>query len=310
VTASAHRAKSATAGSRRRDVAVPFAIATLIWGSTWLAIKFQLGTVAPEVSVVYRFALASLLLFAWCRATRRPLALTGKAHALAVAQGALTFGFNYVAVYWAEQYVASGLVAVVFSTVVFMTPVAMRIGYGTPISSSSFVAAAMGVAGVSLLFLPELAVVGEGGAVAKGIGWALVATTLAACGSVVVVRQNRAGVGLLPGTAWGMLYGSLWAAVVAAIAGAAWTFDTGAAYVLSLGYLAVFGSVMAFLAYFTLLRRVGPGPASFTGVSTPVLAMVLSTLFEGYRWNGWAILGVALAVGGNILALRGARPRK
>jgi drug/metabolite transporter (DMT)-like permease len=291
----------------RYEVAALFLVPTLIWGSTWLAIKFQLGTVAAEVSVAYRFALASFVLFAWCRATRRRVALPAKDHVFAVAQGAFTFGFNYVAVYWAEQYVASGLVAVVFSTVVFMTPLATRVAYGTPITARSLVAAVLGVAGVALLFLPELAAVGEGGAVAKGIGWALAATALAACGSVVAVRNNRKGVRLLPATAWGMLYGSVLAAGVATILGARWTFDAQLPYVLSLAYLAVFGSVVAFLAYFTLLGRVGAGPSSFVGVSTPVLAMLLSTLFEGYRWDAVAILGVVLAVAGNVLALASSR---
>ncbi len=293
-----------TAGRTLRQSAVAlFALATLIWGSTWLAIKFQLGVVAPEASVAYRFALASLLLFGWCHATRRPIALSARDHGFAVAQGALTFGFNYVAVYWAEQHVASGLVAVVFSTVVFMTPLAMWAAYRAPLTLRSLVAAALGVTGVALLFLPEISQVGEGGSAAKGIGWALLATALAATGSIVVVRNNRAGVGLLSGTAWGMLYGAAWAAAVTTALGAAWTFDARLPYVLSLAYLTLFGSVVAFLAYFTLLRLIGPGPSSFTGVSTPVLAMLLSTFFEGYRWDAWAALGVVLAVAGNVLAL-------
>jgi len=291
----------------RFAVVALFAVATLVWGSTWLAIKFQLGTVAPEVSVVYRFALAALLLFAWCRATRRRTGLSPRDHAFAAAQGAFTFGFNYLAIYFAEQYVASGLVAVVFSTVVFMTPVATRVAYGTPMTAASLVAAALGVAGVALLFRPELATVGEGGAVARGIAWALAGTVLSACGSVIAVRNHRAGVHLVPTTAWGMLYGAAWSALVALALGVRWSFDASLPYVLSLGYLAVFGSVVAFLAYFTLLGRVGAGTASFTGVSTPVIAMLLSTLFEGYRWDGWAVVGVLLAIAGNVLALRAGR---
>jgi drug/metabolite transporter (DMT)-like permease len=286
--------------------AVPalFLTATVIWGSTWLAIKSQLGVVPAEVSVVYRFALASALLLGACLLAGRPLRLSPRHHAYVAAQGSLTFGFNYVAVYWAEQHVTSGLVAVVFSTVVFMTPIGMRLAFGTRLSPRTFVAATLGVAGVALLFLPELRQIGEGGSIASGVGWALFATALAASGNLFAVRNNRAGIGILPGTAWGMLYGALCAAATATVRGAPWLVDLRPSYVLSLGYLTVFGSIVAFLAYFTLLKRIGAGPSSYVGVSTPVLAMLFSTLFESYRWDAWALLGVVLAVAGNVLALR------
>lgn len=292
----------------RRGVLVLFALATAIWGSTWLVITYQLGQVAPELSVAYRFALASVLLFLWCLGRGHATRLSAGEHGFVVLQGALMFGFNYVAVYQAERYVASGLVAVVFSTIVFMMPVAMRIAFGTPLARRSLAAAALGVAGIAMLFLPELGRVGDGGSVTLGVGFALLATTMAAAGNVVVVRNNRAGIPTLAGTAWGMLYGAAWAALTATALGREWTFDAGPAYVASLAYLALLGSVVAFLAYFALLKRAGPGPSSFTGVSTPVVAMLLSTAFEGYVWTGWAIAGVVLAVAGNVLALAARKP--
>lgn len=115
-----------------------FLTATLIWGSTWLAITWQLGVVPPEVSVAYRFCLASLLLAGWCLAFKRSLIFTGRDHAFLVAQGVLFYGLNYVGVYWAERHVASGLVAVVFATIVFMNPIAMRLVYGTPLTARTF----------------------------------------------------------------------------------------------------------------------------------------------------------------------------
>ena len=130
---------------------------------------------------------------------------------------------------------------------------------------------------------------------------------LASAGNFAAVRNQRNGVALLPGIAWGMSYGALTAAVVASLHGVHWSFDTSARYVLSMVYLAVFGSVIAFAAYLTLLRRIGPGPAGYVGVATPVLAMAISTLFEGYRWTSFGVLGVALAIAGNWLALRPAR---
>jgi drug/metabolite transporter (DMT)-like permease len=280
----------------------------LIWGSTWLAITFQLGSVAPEVSVAYRFGAAAILLAAWCAATGRSLRFSGRDHRILAAQGLLMFGANYVAVYQAERYAPSGLVAVLFSTIVFMNPVGMRLAFGAPLHARTFVAAALGVAGVALLFVPELREAGQGGEAALGVAFGLGATLLACGGNLIAVRNHHVGLPVFEGTAWGMAYGAAVAALLATLLGVPWTFDARPAYVLSLLYLSVFGSIAAFGAYLTLLKHVGAGPAAFVGVATPVVAMALSTLFEGYRWTWIAGLGVVLAVAGNWLALRAARP--
>jgi len=281
-----------------------FAVCTAIWGSTWLAITFQLGTVAPEVSVVYRFGLAAVLIAAGCLATGRSLVFDARMHARLALWGAMYFGLNYVAVYYAERYVASGLVAVVFSATVFTSAVGMRVFFRAPLTARMVVAATLGCAGIALLFLPELAKMRTEGPAALGIAFALASLLLATGGNLIAVRNQRDGLPLLPSTAWGMAWGTGFAALVAVATGATWTFDARPAYVLSLAYLAVFGSIVAFTAYLTLLKQVGAGPASYVGVSTPVVAMLLSTVVEGYRWNGYAILGVVLAVAGNVLALR------
>jgi drug/metabolite transporter (DMT)-like permease len=281
-----------------------FAIASAIWGSTWLAITFQLRSVAPELSVAYRFAIASAIVAAWCVAIRQPLSFPRREHLWLAALGATFFGLNYVGVYWAERYIASGLVAVVFSTIVFMSPVGMRLFFGEALTVRMLAAAGMGVTGVALLFLPELSAARQGGSAALGIGIALLATVFATFGNLIAVRNHRAGLPTLPATAWGMLYGSLVAFAFATLTGVPWTFERTPGYVLSLAYLAVFGSVFAFAAYLTLLARVGAGPASFVGVATPVIALVLSTLFEGYRWTWVGGVGLVLAVLGNGLALR------
>jgi drug/metabolite transporter (DMT)-like permease len=292
------------------NVSVPilFLIPTLIWGSTWLAITFQLGTVAPEVSVCYRFALASSMLAAWCMLTGRSLRFSLRNHAYLAGLGVLMMGFNYIWIYRAEQHITSGLVAVLFSTLVFMSPIAMRLAFGTPLRAMTFVAAIFGVTGVALLFVPELSIAQQGGAVALGVGLTLAATASCAAGNLVAVRNHRAGMATLPATAWGLGYGSLLAAAVTISQGTPWTFDARLPYVLSLAYLALFGSVIAFGVYFTLLNRVGAGPASYTTVATPIIAMLMSTLFEGYRWTGTAGLGVVLAVFGVWLSLRQPAP--
>jgi drug/metabolite transporter (DMT)-like permease len=281
-----------------------FLIPTLIWGSTWLVILWQLGDVAPEVSVCYRFALAALILAAWCMATGRSLRFSARNHLFLAALGMLNMGFNYVWIYHAERHLTSGLVAVLFATLVFMSPLAMRMAFGTPLRPRMLVAATIGMTGVALLFLPELGQATQGGTVTLGIVLTLAATASCAAGNAVALRNHRAGLATLPATAWGLAYGSLLAAVMAIIQGAPWTFDARLPYVLSLLYLALFGSVIAFATYFTLLNRVGAAVAAYTTVTTPVVAMLLSTLFEGYRWTGIAVLGVLLAAFGNWLALR------
>ena len=286
-----------------------FAIATLIWGSTWLAITFQLGSVAPEVSVVYRFALAAAILFAWCRLRGRPLRFPFRTHLLLAAQGATLFGLNYVGVYVAERYVASGLVAVAFSTLVFLVPIGSWLVYRTPIPPRVALGALVGVAGIASLFLPELLAATAGGATALGVGYALGSTVIAAAGNLVTVRLQQQKTPVMSGTAWGMGYGALTAAAVAWIGGTRWTFDWGPAYVVSLVYLAVFGSIVAFGAYFKLIERIGADRASFTAVVIPVVAMGLSTVFEDYRWTVTAAIGAALALAGNYLALTASRRR-
>jgi len=155
-----------------------------------------------------------------------------------------------------------------------------------------------------LLFLPELTQARGGGAVAYGVAIGLGATIIASGGNLIAQRNQRAGIPTLAGNAWGMAYGALAAALAALLQGVEWTFDMRAGYLVSLAYLALFGSVIAFGAYLTLLKRIGAARAAYTAVTTPVIALALSTLFEGYRWTSVGALGVVLAMAGNWLALR------
>jgi len=278
-----------------------FSIATLIWGSTWLAITFQLGSVAAEASVVYRFALAALMLAAWCLATGRSLRFPAAQHAWLASQGALLFGLNYLCVYWAEQHIASGLVAVLFSLIVFLNLVGVRVFFATPVNRRTVLGAALGVTGVTLLFWRELA--GMQTDALRGILFGLAATVFASGGNLLAVRNQRRGIPLLPGVAWGMTYGTLTIAIVAALNDIVWTFDPRPGYVLSLLYLAAFGSVIAFAAYLTLLGKIGAARAGYVGVAVPVVALLLSTVFEHYEWTLPALAGAALCIAGNVLVL-------
>ena len=282
-----------------------FALCTAIWGSTWLVITFQLGVVAPEVSVVWRFGLAAVTLALFCVATRRSLRFAPADHARMALQGSLMFCGNYVLVYWAEQHVVSGLVAVVFSLFTFMSLFAQRAVDGLPIARRAVAGAVLGVGGVALLFLPELADARLGDRdTLLGIGYALAGTVAATLGNLVATRVHARGIAIVPSTAWAMGYGTLATAILALAVGASWSFDTRTPYVVSLAYLAFAGTVVAFVAYLALMREIGMARASYVGVSTPVLAMLLSTAFEGYRPTPYTFVGLALAVAGNLIVLR------
>jgi len=278
-----------------------FALSTLIWGSTWLVITFQLGVVSPEASVVYRFALAAVMLGAWCAVTGRSLRFSAAQHRYLALQGALLFGLNYLCVYWAEQYIASGLVAVLFSLIVFLNLAGVRLFFGTPVSLRTLVGSVLGVCGIVLLFWHDVS--GGQTDAARGVLFGLLATLLASGGNLLAVRNQRHKLPVLPGTAWGMGYGAVTIAIVAASTGAHWGFDSRAPYVLSLLYLAALGSVVAFGAYLTLLGRIGAARAGYVGVAVPVVALVFSTIFEHYHWTVTSLLGVALCATGNLLVL-------
>lgn len=277
----------------------------LIWGSTWLAITFQLGRVPPEVSVTYRFALASAMLFAWCAVRGLRLAYSWREHGWMVLQGVFLFGLNYVCVYLAETEISSGLVALIFSMMVFMNIITAWLFFGTRPVRATLLAAVLGVGGVALVFLPELGHGTGRGAAVAGLSFALASTVLASLGNMLSARNQRQGLPVLQTNAYGMAYGALFVALYALARGRPFLFEATPGYVLSLVYLALFGSVLAFGAYLTLVGRIGADRAGYTSAMVPVVAIVLSTFFEGLRWHATTFVGIALCLAGNVLVLRG-----
>jgi drug/metabolite transporter (DMT)-like permease len=281
-----------------------FILPTFIWGTTWLAIKFQLGVVAPEVSVGWRFALASLLLLGWCRLRGVPLRFGARDHGRFVVLGLLLFGLNYVLVYRSEQHLTSGLVSVLFAFLVFWNLLGARVFFGTPAPRVVILGAVLGVAGVALLFWPEVASVHPGDGHGAGIALAVAATVVASGGNLYSQSLFARGIAVVPATAFAMGYAAL-----AILAGAAamripFAFDARPGYVLSLAYLSLFGSVVAFVSFLTLLKRIGAGRSGYMAAVMPVMAMLASTLFEGYRWSAAALVGMALVLAGTVLVLR------
>ncbi len=281
-----------------------YGVAVLIWGSTWLAIKFQLGAVPPMVSVAWRFALASLMLLAYSALRRRPLGFSARDHLWIALQGVLLFGLNYAGVYLAEQYLTSGLVAVVFSIVVFLNAFGMRLFFSMPIRPATMLAAIIGVAGVTLVFWPQMRRFDSSGAQLDGLALAVGATAVASLGNMVATHIHRRRLPVLQINAWSMLYGALFVAALAFATGQRFAFEVSAPYIASLIYLALFGSALAFGAYLTLMRRVGADRASYVAVAVPVVALALSGVFEQLQWQLATVLGVALCLAGNLLMLR------
>ena len=284
-----------------------YGIVVLIWGTTWYAIKFQLGVVAPEISLVYRFAIAAACLFIFARIVGSPMRLSRRDHGFVALQGLTLFCLNYWLTYLGTQYLTSGLVAVLFTSVIFMNLINARMIFGIAIELRVLVAAAAGMLGVALLFQPELRSAMGDSDVLKGALLTLGATYLASLGNMAAMRNTGGGLPVVTVNAYGMLYGTMGLSLIALVRGAPLAFDASWPYVVSLLYLALAGTSLAFGLYLALIRKIGPARAAYTSVLFPVVALLVSTMFEGYRWSLPAFIGLAVLLAGNALALGGRR---
>ena len=275
----------------------------LIWGSTWLVITFQFGKVAPEVSVFYRFAIATAIMLLFCVVRGFSLRYTRREHFYIALQGMFNFAPNYVMIYHAEQFVSSGLVALVFSAMIPINIIGSRIFFGDAISRNVFAGAALGLLGIGLVFAPELAQLAANKNAALGLFLSFAGAAFASAGNLFAVRNYRAGLPVVQCNALGMFYGTLAIGLLSLAMGHSFNFDTSTKYVMSLIYLSLFGTVFAFSAYMTLMKRIGAGRASYVSVLVPVVALLLSTFFEHFVWHISTIIGVALCIAGNALIL-------
>jgi drug/metabolite transporter (DMT)-like permease len=280
-----------------------YTLTVLIWGSTWFAIEFQLGNVAPEISLVYRYGLASLLLFAWCRFRGLRLRFALRDHAWFGLLGLLLFGINYIVAYRAQLYITSALTAIAFSTIVWMNVINARLFFGVRASPRTLIGAAMGVLGITMLFAPQIGELAFGDTVFYGSFLAALGALVASFGNMASQAAQKTGLPVLQSNAWGMFYGAVFTAGVAEYNGHAFTFDWSIGYVTSLVYLTVFGSIVAFGAYLTLLGRIGAHKAGYAMVMFPVVALVLSTLFEDLELDAGLAVGMILVLAGNVFVL-------
>ena len=275
----------------------------LIWGSTWYAIKMQLGVVDPDLSVAYRFIVASAVLIAFCLVTGRSLRFAPRHHIFIAAQGLFLFCLNYWLFYYATFELTTGVVAVVFSLIMLMNILNGAVLFGTRVEPKVLAAAGLGLVGLILVFWDDLAALDFTSGPMVGLGLSIVATYFASLGNMASLRNTRAGLPVLQVNALGMAYGAAFMTILALLRGAPLSFDFSPGYVGSLLYLAIFGSVLAFGFYLTLLGRIGADRAAYAAVVFPIVALIISTFMENYVWTVPALTGVALILGGNILAV-------
>ncbi len=291
-----------------------FVIASLIWGSTFWAITLQLGEVAPSVSVVYRFGLASAALFAWCLARGDSLRLSWPAMRWVIVQGFFSFALSYVCTYNAERFLVSALVAVLFALMVFWNPICSRIAFGTAITWRTWAAGLVAISGVTMLFYHSIAgawkeITGGGtGSFLLGLALAITATMASSAGNVVVSKVREHSSNLILTMAWSMLCGTLMVAAWALSTGEQFTLPSSARYWAGMVYLSLFGSVIAFAAYFTLINRIGSQKAVYIGVVTPVISVLLSIQLEDYRPGLLEFAGMAVCLASVAWAVRTPNP--
>lgn len=279
-----------------------FATITLIWGSTWLVIRYQLGVVPPSWSVTWRFLVAGLVLLGFCVLTRRSLRLTPRQHGFAAALGVAQFVLNFNLVYRAEQHVTSGLVALVFALLVVPNALFSWAFLGVRVSARFALGSAMGIAGVALMCWTDL--VQPGTEVALGLGLAVAGVLSASVANVMQAAPAGRGMPLEGGLAWSMVYGTAMNAALAWGVSGPPAVEWTPGYLGGVVYLACAASALAFVFYYKLIREVGAGKAAYSGVLVPLVALGLSTLFEGFVWTGLAAAGAVLALAGLIVALR------
>ncbi|MGB7432343.1 MAG: DMT family transporter [Ahrensia sp.] len=274
--------------------------------------SLQPGVVANEVSLFYRFVLAAGIMVAWAVGTKRPMRFSPARHLAFAAMGVFIFSTNFLLFYYGSAYLVSGLLSVVFSLASLLNMLLAALLFGERPSGKVLLAAALGFAGIGLLFWPEIAARGlSNGGMGDGVlvGLALcVSGTLSFCiGSQISSRMqaNRRKVPLVSTNAWGMIYGALWCLVLAVAQGKTFNFDPRPEYAFSLIFLAFISTVIAFAAYLTLVGRIGSGRAGYATVVFPVFALLISTALEGYSWTLWALAGLIMVGIGNVLVMRG-----
>ena len=274
----------------------------MIWGSTWLGIKLQLSQVPPILSVSYRFWLASLILLVFCLITNKSLVVSRRDHLFLMLQGFSLFGLGYIMSYLATSYLTSGLVAVIFSTILMWNILNLRLFMGQPVAWRAFSGGMLGLVGICIVFWHDLsAFTATRGPI--GLTIAMLGAYLASVGNVVGSRNAQSGVPVTQANVYSMAYGAALCLVIHFGVGGELVMDWSVGYLGPMLYLTVFGSVVAFGCYMLLIGRIGADYAAYVMLLMPVVALIISTFFESYQWTTSAVLGVVVVLLGNLIIL-------
>lgn len=275
-----------------------------IWGTSWIAIKFQTGEVPVENSGFYRHFSGAVLMFIFLIFSKRLHRIRPIDHVFCMMQGACLFGFNFYFFYIATDLnIETGLLSVVFSTATIFNMVNNRFWYKVVPSRNTIIGAIIGVTGISLLFYPDLvsAITSDSNQRFYGVCLAVFGTFLFSTGNMISVRHNKHQLPLLTTTAWAMFYGSMVMLTVSLVMVGDFSFDPSLKYVLSLAYLVIFASVIAFAAYLSLVNSIGANKTAYATVLFPIVALSISAVIEDYVFTPLAIVGLSLAIIGNII---------
>jgi drug/metabolite transporter (DMT)-like permease len=284
-----------------------YSLTVVIWGSTWIGIKYQLGVIDPMASIAHRFMLAALLLGIFMLVRRQPMRLPLRDHPFLLLQGLCLFCTNFYFIYHAEMVLASGLVAVVFSTLMMFNVINGALFMGSKIHVGVVIGGLIGLAGMAAVFWPELDTLDLSDENFVALLYCLAGTASASFGNIIAARNRKYERPVLVTNIWAMGYGAAAMYVAAMLTGVPIAIDWQAPYIISLLYLSVFGSVIAFWAYLTLIGRIGADRAGYANVIFPLVALLISTVVENYQWTPLALSGVAIVVFGNWLVMRAAK---
>ncbi|WP_252177874.1 EamA family transporter [Endozoicomonas sp. 4G] len=288
-----------------------FCICSLVWGSTWYAVSWQLGTVDAMWSIAYRFLSGALLLWLICRFRGRFSGFTRQQHLRLFFQGTFLCGVSYWLVYESEKFISSGLSALICTGILYSNVVIARFWLGHAIKRSVLIGAALGSVGILMVFFPHITQIDPSSQELKGLALALVAVLMFSMGSVSCEINEKDGLSVVPVTVFTMLYGGLEMVGLALLRGVPPSFDFSPGYLLSLVYLVVFGSVVAMTSYLSLIQRMGSDRTAYVDIVYPIIALLISTALEGYQWTPVSVLGVGIILLGNVFAMgnRFDRPR-
>ena len=293
----------------RPRVLIPFMVATIIWGTTWIVIRGQLGVVPPTWSITYRFAAAAIAMTIYAVATKSPIRIGRNGQVFAALFGFAQFVLNFNFVYRAESYITSGLVAVLFALLLVPNALLGRAFLKQPLSGQFLTGSLVAVVGVGMLIAQELrADSASATATILGVTFTLLGVLSASTANIMQGTARGKALPMASTLAWGMLWGTAINAVIAFVMTGPPVIEMTTAYIGGVVYLGVFASAIAFTCYFNVIREVGPARAAYSGVLTPILAMIISTVVEDYRWSALAAAGGIVALAGLLIALSARRP--